>query len=230
MFQSGDEPDRHSIYVVEVTAKDMVRRKEGRSFQRDEYYRNPDLYAPTFAKELLPLCTLVVNCIYWDNRFPKLFTHEELKAAVQSGRDRLLGVCDITCDEDGSVPTKKFTHIDQPFFIYDVLEDHVTHDMNGPGVLFHAVDHLPCELPAEASTHFGNCLIPFLEKLANSKSAMGSYESMTDLPEQMRGAIICHGGKLSPNFEYIAEIRRASDRDQANPAGMSDDRARSAGI
>ena len=33
---------------------------------------------------------------------------------------------DITCDEDGSVPTKMFTSIESPYFVYDALNDEHT--------------------------------------------------------------------------------------------------------
>ena len=50
-----------------------------------------------------PFGSLGPSCArYWDARFPKLFTRDDLHRHVESGRDKLLGVCDITCDADGS--------------------------------------------------------------------------------------------------------------------------------
>lgn len=43
---------------------------------------------------------------------------------------------------------KKFTSIEDPFYVYDVELDHVTTgSMDAQGILYHAVDHLPSECP-----------------------------------------------------------------------------------
>merc|ERR1719449_556888 len=115
--------------------------------------------------------------MYWDARFPKLFNRDDLHRHVVSGNDRLLGVCDITCDADGSVPTRQFSQIEQPFYIFNALTERVSTSLDGPGVLFHAVDHLPSELPREASEHFGNCLVEFLPSLANTVAPINADQS-----------------------------------------------------
>merc|ERR1719230_466540 len=149
---------------------------------------------------ILPHSTVIVNGMYWDERFPKLFNHEDLHRHVVAGRDRLLGVCDITCDADGSVPTRQFTSIEQPFYIFNALTEQVSTCLDEPGVLFHAVDHLPSELPREASEHFGECLLPFLPDLAYAKSS-------DQLSPQISGAIIAEGGSLTKNYQYITQLR-----------------------
>ena len=40
--------------------------------------------------------------------------------------------------------------------------------MNEHTILFHSVDHLPAEMPKEASNHFGEQLYQFVEKVARS--------------------------------------------------------------
>jgi len=143
--------DRNKLYLSVATAKHMVRRRDGQPFDRKDYYENPDAHVPVFQETVLPYCTAIVNCMYWDPRFPKLFTSADLEQSVRTGQDKLLGVCDITCDEIGSVPTKEFTSIEDPFYVYNALTDQVGKSLDGPGVVFHAVDHLPCEIPREAS-------------------------------------------------------------------------------
>lgn len=39
-------------------------------------------------------------------------------------------------------------------------------------ILFHSVDHLPAEMPKEASNHFGEQLMPFVKAVANSNSEL----------------------------------------------------------
>ena len=82
-----------------------------------------------------------------------------MKDLVDAGKSRLIGVSDITCDYAGSIEfLQKFTTIEEPFVVYDPLKmetsDKISYAKKGD-ILFHAVDHLPAELPIEASKHFG---------------------------------------------------------------------------
>lgn len=56
-----------------------------------------------------------------------------MRELVESGKSRLLGVCDISCDMAGSIQfLSKFTDMDQPFFMYDPLTERITQDgING---------------------------------------------------------------------------------------------------
>jgi len=38
-------------------------------------------------------------------------------------------------------------------------------DMAPEDILFHSVDHLPAEMPKEASHHFGSRLLPFVHSI-----------------------------------------------------------------
>jgi len=54
----------------------MVRPKQtGPSFDLLDYYRYPDKYEAAF-EQYLPHLTVLVNCIYWDARYPRLVTKE----------------------------------------------------------------------------------------------------------------------------------------------------------
>jgi alpha-aminoadipic semialdehyde synthase len=88
-----------------------------------------------------------------------------------------MGVCDISADYKGSIEfTRRFTSIEEPFIIYDAtkgcegtFKDKISDASNGENfILFHCVDHLPAEMPLEASNYFGSQLYPFLPKILNS--------------------------------------------------------------
>lgn len=208
--------DCHKMFFAVTTGQDMVRRRDGGTFDREGYYAEPELYEPVFQDKVLPFSTVILNGMYWDARFPRLFTREDLHRHAVSGRDKLLGVCDITCDADGSVPTRQFASIEQPFHILNAFTEQISTDLDEPGVLFHAVDHLPSELPREASEHFGDCLLPFLPSLAAdlAPGVVPHCDSMAGsdrLPMPVRGAIITEGGQLARDFRYISQLRNVRD-------------------
>ena len=45
-------------------------------------------------------------------------------------------------------------------------------EANEHTILFHSVDHLPAEMPKEASNHFGEKLMPFVKAIVNSNSSL----------------------------------------------------------
>ena len=80
-------------------------------------------------------------------------------------------------------------------------------DANDVTILFHSVDHLPAEMPKEASNHFGSQLIPFIKAVACSNPEL-PYEEMKDIPNEIRNAIVVCHGHLCPNYLYIDQMRR----------------------
>lgn len=59
--------------------------------------------------------------------------------------------------------------------------------------MFTSVDHLPAEMPKEASDHFGSKLMPFVERVVRSDFNL-PFAEQTDLPPEIHGAIItAHG-------------------------------------
>jgi alpha-aminoadipic semialdehyde synthase len=81
-----------------------------------------------------------------------------------------MGVCDISADYEGSIEfTRRFTSIEEPFIVYDTASDDFYEKINQSTdscILFHSVDHLPAEMPKEASNHFGSALLPFVLQVA----------------------------------------------------------------
>ena len=187
------------------------------SFDKAAYRASPEAFEPVFHTRVLPFTSVLVNCMYWEPRFPRLVSIAQAQAAAAAGTLRLQGVCDITCDFAGSVEfLKEFTSIDSPFYLYNVERDEVLRgNMEAPGVLYHAVDHLPSECPRDASDHFGACLLPLLPALLASDAAL-PFDRQEDLPPELRGAVICAGGELTPSFSYIRDLRAANERAAAS--------------
>jgi len=78
-------------------------------------------------------------------------------------------------------------------------------------MLFTSVDHLPAEMPREASNHFGSKLLPFVAAVCNSEIGRDWSEQVADLPEEIMVAIICAEGSLTPNYQYIQTLREANE-------------------
>lgn len=163
---------------------------------------------------------------------------------------------------------REFTSIEQPFYLFDVARNEIRQSMEGSvrcaalrapvshgslcaprarsdGVLYHAVDHLPSECPREATAHFGDCLARHIPAIARSDCTR-PWAAQTDLPEEIRGAVITAGGKLTPRacaratrwlacgrpfsshmrrgvrrgteFEYIKQLRELNERNAAKTA------------
>lgn len=152
-----------------------------------------------------------MNGIYWENKYPRIISINELREAVLEKRSSLLGVCDISADYMGSIEfTSRFTSIEHPFLLYNPIEESFAEKMDEAtenSVLFHSVDHLPAEMPKEASNHFGEQLMPFVAAVAASDPAP-PFDEQNDLPPEIRNAVICAHGALTPKYEYITELRK----------------------
>lgn len=175
--------------------------EDGKLFDLQHYYHHPDHYEGCFEK-YIPHLSVLMNCMYWDTRYPRIVTKDYTKRLFAAGRPRLTVIGDITCDPEGSVEiTHKGTAIDDPVFVYDPETGEATMGFEGHGMLVMAVDILPSELPRDASRSFADALYPFVKDIA-----MADYELPFDevtLPAAIKRAMILHKGRLTPAFEYI---------------------------
>ncbi|CAM0943629.1 unnamed protein product [Alopecurus aequalis] len=190
------------LYGCVVTSRDMVSPKDpSRCFEKDDYYAHPEHYNPVFHERIAPYASAIVNCMYWERRFPRLLSTEQLQQLTKNGCP-LVGICDITCDIGGSIEfVNKSTSIERPFFRYDPATNLYHDDMEGDGVICLAVDILPTEFSREASQHFGDILSRFITSLA-------SVKGLLELPSHLRRACIAYAGKLTPLYEYIPRMRK----------------------
>ncbi|KAG2662088.1 hypothetical protein PVAP13_1KG526730 [Panicum virgatum] len=190
------------LYGCVVTSRDMVSHKDPtRHFDKADYYAHPEHYAPVFHERIAPYASVIVNCMYWERRFPRLLSISQLQQLMKSGC-LLVGICDITCDIGGSIEfVDKSTSIEKPFFRYDPSNNSYHDDMEGNGVICLAVDILPTEFSKEASQHFGNILSKFVASLASMKQ-------LVELPSYLRRACIAHDGRLTSLYEYIPRMRK----------------------
>lgn len=198
-----DDPDPHTLYKVVFKEEDMVQPKNpSNPFQLQDYYQYPEKYTSTF-EQYIPYLSILINAIYWDERYPRLITKHYLKSTLESPQNlRLHIIGDISIDIDGAIePTAKATTPDDPVYVYDPKTDMITDGCKGEGIAVMAVDNLPCELPKDSSRSFSEILWHFVPAIANT-----DYSKLFDqlpLPAEIKKATILHNGQLTPQYTYI---------------------------
>jgi saccharopine dehydrogenase (NAD+, L-lysine forming) len=185
LAKTFDEP----VYV-QLSSADYHARKEGGSFNREEFHQHPDRYESLFHK-FTKVADMLLAGAFWNPKAPVLFTREEM----QSAEFRIRIIADITCDINGSVPsTKKATTIFDPLYDYNPFDDTTREpfaDLRFPTVM--AIDNLPCELPRSASEEFGRDLIDRVLPVLFGK----------DKEDIIKRATIADKGSLTFHFKYL---------------------------
>lgn len=154
------------VYGCLVEAKDYLKRSDGGPFDYREYLKKPELYESYFHESIAPFSTVLINGIYWEQRYPRLLTRAQMN--LLKGSTKLLTIADISCDIEGSIEfMNKASTIDDPFYYYNYKQDSYTSKQKDPDseVQIMSIDNLPAQIPEDSSKHFGNqleCLIPAL--------------------------------------------------------------------
>lgn len=201
----GSDYDSHVIYKVvfkeEHTVEPISPEDE---FELQDYYDHPEKYRGTF-ESYVPHLTMIMNCIYWEEKYPRLVSKEYLKQLYSEGKPRLRVIGDISCDIDGAIEcTVRSTKVDKPVFVYNPLTGETSDGYEGEGPVVMAVDILPSELPREASVDFSAVLREFIPEIAKADYSV-DFEDL-DLPPEIKRAVIVHKGELTPEYRYIEEF------------------------
>lgn len=205
-FMASGRFSSRKLYKVVFYEGDMVEPvSPGAPFRLQEYYHHPERYRGVFER-YLPHLTVLVNAVYWDERYPRLVTTEWLRRNWRAAeRPRLRVIGDISCDIAGAVEcTVKATNPGAPTYVFQPADGTVVDGCAGDGPVVMAVDTLPSELPREASESFGDMLMPFLPELLQADLRKPMAE--LDLPPEMKRALIVLRGELTPDYRYLAEF------------------------
>ena len=163
-----------------------------------------ELKKRSYIEKYIPHMSILMNCMYWDDRYPRIFTKEYAKELFAEGNPKIKVIGDVTCDPDGSIEfTHKGTEIEDPVFVYDPESDEPSMGFDGKGILVMAVDILPSELPRESSLAFSNALFNYVEGIAKADYKLPFNE--LELPGPVKRAMILHKGRLTPDYEYIQQ-------------------------
>jgi alpha-aminoadipic semialdehyde synthase len=201
-----EQQERSNKLIYKVIFKEehlSVPLDESKVFDLQEYYQHPERFKGVF-EQYIPHLTLLVNSMYWDDRYPRIVTKAFLEDLFKKGTPKLTVIGDITCDPDGSVEiTHKGTEIEDPVFVYNPDTRQPSMGFKGKGILVMAVDILPSELPRESSYAFSNALVKFVPDIASADYDQ-DFESL-QVPAPFKRAMILHRGKLTPDYEYLQE-------------------------
>jgi len=206
------DPSRRCIYQTTFREEHLVKpRTAGGAFDLQDYYDHPDGYMPSF-EQYLPHLTVLMNCTYWDERYPRLVTKDQLRTLFTAGsQPRLKVIGDLGCDVEGAVEcTLKCTELSDPVYVYEPQTETIESGVEGNGPVVLAVDILPAELPREASEEFSETLAHFIPALARADYSVEFGD--LDLPPELLGAVIVHRGRLTPDFAYLEQHLQAHGR------------------
>jgi len=197
------QSEKEHLYKVVFKEEHMVESLDSAiGFDLQDYYQHgASKYRGIFEK-YVPYLTVLMNCIYWTNKYPRLVTKDFLQTHWSNPNRRLKTIGDISCDVSGAIEfTVRCTDAGNPAFTYIVEEDKGMTGVEGNGPVIMAVDNLPCELPRESSTSFSETLLDFLPPLANADFTV-PFEKLK-LPNELLDAIIVYNGVLTKNYDYL---------------------------
>lgn len=203
LAEDTDRP-RNVVFRTRLERHHRYTRIDGSGFDADEFDQFPERYRSAIDT-LLPHVTMLIHGAYWEPRQPVLISRDHLRALFAADpQPKLRVIGDITCDIDGSIAaTVRPTDSGSPVYCYDPDTGRETEGFTGRGVVVMAVDNLPCELPADASAHFGDNLVRFAGALARCDWTV-PFDQL-DLPPELIRSVVLHRGQLTPDFAYLAE-------------------------
>ncbi|MHC1778514.1 MAG: bifunctional lysine ketoglutarate reductase /saccharopine dehydrogenase family protein [Lentimicrobium sp.] len=191
------------LYKVIFREEHLSAHIDGNEFDLHDYYTHPENYHSIF-EQYIPHLTVLMNCMYWDARYPRIVTKDYLEKAFKAGRPKLTVIGDVTCDPDGSIEiTHHGTEIEDPVFVYNPFTREPVMGHTGEGMLVMAVDILPSELPRDSSSGFADALVNFIKPIADC-DYNEPFEDL-DIPRAIKKALILHNGELTPDYKYLEE-------------------------
>ena len=203
---SDPSASRNCIYKAVFKEAHCVRpRAKGAKFDLQDYYRRgKDAYESAFDS-YLPHLTVLVNCVYWDDRYPRLMTLDQCRKLWRAGRPKLRVIGDISCDIGGAVEcTVKSTDPGNPVYVFEPATGQARDGFIGDGPVLMAVDILPTEIPRESSEYFSSVLKPFIPDFLNADYSL-PLERL-NLPPELKRALILYQGALTPEYSYLEKF------------------------
>jgi len=180
-------------YSVANTS-DLVERKDGSKYNRDDFHKHPEKYVSKFDKYAEKYDTLIA-AHKWEKGQPIYLSENTLR----SGNNKIKVVGDITCDIEGSVRTTIHTSTHKkPFYAVKMSDDgRIVECSFRKGIGVMAVDNLPNAIPIDASAGFST----ELEDVITNHLLTNGCED-----EMIKRATILKNGKITERFSYLEDF------------------------
>lgn len=176
---------------------DYVRRKDGKPFELQHFFENPEAYESAFAP-YTKVADMYIACHYWDEKSPDFITREDVRA----DDFRIRVIADVSCDIDGPIaPTIRASEIADPFYGYDSGTGEEGYPFDRFNISVMAVDNLPGEVPRDASEDFSVVLIDRIMPALLREDTEGIISR----------AIITENGELGENFKYLQNFAEGKE-------------------
>jgi saccharopine dehydrogenase (NAD+, L-lysine forming) len=208
LFKNYDKLKTERNHFIKIVFKEehTVRRKTGK-FDLKEYFTDPEKYESNFD-QYIPYLDVLVNCILWTNKNPRLIT----KYYLRNNSDiKLKVIGDISCDILGGIQiTNDVTDPANPCYTYFPKLDRYEEGTKRDGITVMAIDNLPCEFPKEASEEFSHVLKNFVFEIYHADFDK-SFEEL-ELAYPIKKALIVHKGKLTKEYLYINQYLKSEQK------------------
>lgn len=174
-----------------IDIHDYNKRLDGKPFNKQEFYSNPEGYVSDFER-FAEVSDMLITGHFYGTGAPIILSKEML----QSPKCKLKVVADVSCDIDGPIAcTLRPSTIADPIYGY-LPKEHKEVAFDHPSaVTVMAVDNLPCELPKDASEGFGKV---FLENVIPA-FFNGDADGV------LARAKMTENGKLTSRFAYLQD-------------------------
>lgn len=190
---------QNNFIKVVFKEEHTVKPKSG-NFDLKDYFLNPENYESNF-EQYIPLLDVLVNCIVWTNKNPRLITKKYLS---ENPSIKLKVIGDISCDLFGGIEiTHKVTDPSNPCYTYFPNTVKYEDGIKKEGIAVMAIDNLPCEFPKEASSEFSHVLKNYVYEIYHADFEK-PFEEL-DLSYPIKQALVVHKGKLTKNYSYIKQ-------------------------
>lgn len=188
-LQMAQFANQQTIFT-QLDVTDYYTRKDGYKPTKTECFNNPELLKSDFMK-FAKVTDMLITGHFYGNGAPYFFTREDARHA----NFNISLVADVSCDIDGPIAcTLRSSTIADPIYGYDPTTEKEVDFKTAGAIAVMAVDNLPCELPLDASTGFGEMFI---------KSVIPAFFNGDKNGVLQRAQITTNDGKLTDRFAYL---------------------------
>ena len=192
----SDEPVT-CLSFYRATLNELVKRKDGKLFDRSDFRTNPEAYESDFIK-FAKHTDIFIPCHFWDPKAPVYLEQDDFRK--YNLPIKMIG--DITCDICGGIKStiRSSTHA-EPYYDFNPDTCKEESPFSSPkNITVMAVDTCPNALAIDASEYFGEMLTEYVFK----PLLMGKRNTSRII----QGATIVSNGQLTEKYSYLEAFSR----------------------